>query len=304
MALGVAQGLAQCTSTSPLSQWQCWEQTLTSSVDLYNGGAGNPYRDLILQVTFTLPGVTSFTQDAFWLADTANPRNFKVRTALPPGGWTWQVSSCTLGGVACSGVTWSPSSGPITVSTNTSGPQLYARGFPRQDCAWTKSIPPILISCPTIRYGDGVTPFFWLGDTAWSAPAVEINAQLHGGTQYWSQYLATRTPFGSNPGSYHFTAIHVAPADFPGVANDPDIFFNRPGCTVPTAQQGSFPNDCSIPQPAYWNAFDGIVSQATQQDLLLLIAGLVHPLDTTPYSKYPSLNNVQSFSRYLAARMA
>jgi len=152
-----------------------------------------------------------------------------------------------------------------------------------------------------------VTPFFWVGDTAWSAPAVEIDAQLHPGTftQQWSQYLATRTPDGSGTGNYHFTAILVSPADNFAKHNDPDVFFAQPApCTVPASQVGSYPNDCSIPKPAYWNAFDSIVSRATNQDLLLVIGGLIHPFDTSPYPKYPSLNNVTHFSRYLAARMA
>jgi hypothetical protein len=311
LALASPRAYAQCTTGTSISQWQCWEQTIVSSVNFYNSGTGNPYRDLVLRVTFTdaVDGFI-FTQDAFWDGDTTNSttaKNFKVHAALPPGNWTWQVAVCTgvTGGRDCStGVTWTPSSGTITVTSSTSGPQLYARGFPRQNCRWFRSKPPRLISCPAIVYGDQVTPFFWTGDSAWSAPAFEIDAQLHGGSQYWSQYLATRTPDGTGPGNYHFTAILIAPADHWQKQNDPDVFFAQPSCAVPTAQQGSYPNDCSIPKPAYWNAFDSLVSQATQQDLFLVIAGLIHPLDTSLYPQYPSLDNVKHFSRYLAARMA
>lgn len=299
---------AQCTSGSSIHQWRCWEQTISSSVDFYGNGAGNPYRDLTLQVTFT-SGATSFTQDTFWLGDIANPKSFKVRAALPSGTWTWQVAGCTgtTGGKSCtSGVTWTPSSGTITVSTDTTGPQLYAHGFPTQNCLWIQTFPAVLSNCSSLVYGDRVTPFFWAGDSAWSAPAVEINAQLHGGTRYWSQYLAARTPNGSGPpGNYHFTTILIAPADFYNQSNAPDVFFNQPSpCSVPGAQQGSFPNNCSIPQPDYWNDFDNLVAQANQQDLFIAVAGLMHPFDIHPYSTYPALNSVARFSRYLSARMA
>jgi hypothetical protein len=306
LASASSRCFAQCTSGSSIHQWRCWEQTISSSVDFYGAGAGNPYRDLTLRVTFT-SGATTFTQDTFWLGDTLNPKSFKVRAALPPGTWTWQVAGCTgtTGGQSCaSGVTWTPSSGTITVSTDTTGPQLYARGFPTQNCTWSKSLPPTLIGCSPLVYGDKVNPFFWAGDTAWSAPAVEINAQLHGGTQYWSQYLATRTPIVPSPGSYHFTVILIAPADDYNVSNAPDVFFSQSPCTVTPGQTNTFPNNCSIPQPAYWNYFDNLVSQANQQDLFIMIAGLMHPFDTHPYSTYPALNSVTRFSRYVAARMA
>jgi hypothetical protein len=58
--LASARGYAQCLTGSSIAQWHCWEQTLVSSVDFYNKGAGNPYRDVILRVTFT-SGATSFT---------------------------------------------------------------------------------------------------------------------------------------------------------------------------------------------------------------------------------------------------
>jgi hypothetical protein len=99
-----AKAQSLCTTGASVLQWRCWEQQITSSVNFYSGGTGNPYRDLILRVTFSNPGTGAiFTQDAFWLADTTNSmtvKNFKVRAALPPGSWTWQVASCsgTTGG--------------------------------------------------------------------------------------------------------------------------------------------------------------------------------------------------------------
>ena len=63
LALVSSRSDAQCVSGTSISQWKCWEQTITGSVDFYRSGAGNPYRDLTLRVTFT-SGATSFTQDA------------------------------------------------------------------------------------------------------------------------------------------------------------------------------------------------------------------------------------------------
>jgi hypothetical protein len=309
LLLASARGYAQCLTGSSIVQWHCWEQTLVSSVDFYNKGAGNPYRDVILRVTFT-SGATSFTQDAFWGADTgSSSQSFKVRAALPAGNWSWQVATCTINGQNC-GATWTPSSGTITVSSlsSISKPQLYARGFPKQNCLWDKAFPPNLVSCGPLVYGDSVTPFFWLGDTVWSAPAVEIDAQTHGKPQYWSSYLAARTPDGPGPasGNYHFTAILVSPADSYQTSNDAEVFSTQPSssCTIPPAELGSYPNHCSLPVEDYWNRFDGLIAQAAPQDLLILIAGLMHPFDTNPYSTYPSLTNVVHLSRYIAARMA
>lgn len=109
---------AQCTQTSSISQWRCWEQSITSSVNFYAAGAGNPYRDLTLRIHFadSISG-SNFDQDAFWAADTNQPKLFKVRAALPAGNWTWSIAGCsgTNGGSNCaSGVTWTPASGPIT----------------------------------------------------------------------------------------------------------------------------------------------------------------------------------------------
>ena len=53
LVLVSATSEAQCVSGTSISQWKCWEQTIVGSVDFYHSGAGNPYRDLTLRVTFT-----------------------------------------------------------------------------------------------------------------------------------------------------------------------------------------------------------------------------------------------------------
>lgn len=289
--------LCQCTSGSSVSQWRCWEQTIVSSVDFYAGGTGNPYKDLTLRVTLNGPQV--ITQDAFWVADTANPKNFKVRAALPPGTWTWSVAGCTgttppVGGKNCaSGVTWTPSSGSITVTSSSAGPQIFTRGFPTQlgyvtgggTSGWTN-----------ILYGDHVTPYYWSADTAWGATGLEASGQAnHWGTATTSgTYLYDRSTKGFNVALVAPAATYQA---WPwSVGTLPFLS----SCT----SSAPVPNDCSRPNPPYWNAFDTLMSNANQAGIVPLIAGLVDPLDTASNGSYPCQANAVAFSRFLAARMS
>ena len=115
-----------------VQEWRRWEQAITSNKD-FTASQGNPYRDLILRVTFTnISTGQAFTQDAFWDGVLGNPTRFKVRAAFPPGTWSWQVASCTgtTGGQNCaSGTTWTPSSGTISVTTASANNNLFDRGF-------------------------------------------------------------------------------------------------------------------------------------------------------------------------------
>jgi hypothetical protein len=264
-----------------VSQWRRWEQALTSPVD-YSLNGGNPYRDLVLRIRFTGPSGQTFTQDAFW----EGARQFKVRTALPAGTWTWQIASCTgtTVGQACSASGWSPSSGSIAVTASTSsGIRLYDRGFPAQlQSSVTGAYSQIL-------YGDYSTSFYWAGDTAWAAPAREITGQ----TAQWSTFLADRKAKG-------FTMVLVAPAvAWTGIASPTDSFVQS-GCT------GPIPNDCSMPKVSYWQAFDNLVEQANQKDITVVVAGVIDPNDLGAASspKYPNPANAEDFARYLAARLA
>lgn len=299
LALSAAPSLAQCTSSGSIVQWRCWEQQIASNVDFYNNGAGNPYRDLTLRVTFTKPATgQTFTQDAFWLADTASAttaKNFKVRTALPPGTWSWQVAGCTgtTGGLNCANnVTWTPSSGSITVSSSTSGPQIYSRGFPSQ---WVTFLGDGTTRYSNLLYADLVTPFLWSADTAWSAPGFEASGQ----TNLWGSQ-ATAGSYVYERKNKSFNVVLVAPAA---------TYQTWPWSTgtkpfVPDCSPTPVPNDCSRPNPGYWNNFDTMISNANQAGIVPLIAGLIDPLDTADGSNYPRQANVVDFARYLAARMA
>lgn len=295
-ASGEAQDSAQ--------QWRRWQKVIVSSRNFTLNG-GNPYRDLVLRVRFTKRNSTqSFEQDAFWEALSGAPKRFKVRAAFPPGTWDWQVVGCT-GSTGnppqdCSqSTTWTPSSGYVTVSTNTSsGTRLYDRGFLGQSVLVAKTFPPQYISFGGLRYGDGVTPFFWSGDTAWTAPPREI----YGQTTSWSSYLTDRKAKG-------FTAVLVAPAvswplDMPWMALPAAkdfSFMQSSGCTgVP------IPNDCSKPASAYWQAFDALVKAANDKDLVVVVASMVDPIGAESLGSkvFPNQANAEDFARFLAARLA
>jgi hypothetical protein len=285
LALTAPSAEAQCTQIGSISQWRCWEQPITSSVDFYAGN-GNPYRDLTLRIHFASTSGENFDQDAYWDGD-ATHSLFRVRTALRVGSWTWSIASCsgTTGGKPCaSGVTWTPSTGPITVTSSTSGPQIYARGFLKQ----FGFITPTTYTLSQLLYDD-YSAFFWAADTAWAGPGKDAVAAP--AAKVWNSYIGDRA-------SKQFHGLLVAPAASTPPAS---VFVTQSGCIDP------IPNSCSRPNPTFWTAFDNEILAANQQDLVPLIAGLVDPLNLGTLSvsgSYPKQANAIAFARYLAARMA
>lgn len=303
-ALVVAVCLAQPAASSAqdtVLQWRRWEKTIVSSRNFTSNG-GNPYRDLTLRVQFSKRGsVGTFVQDAFWLGDTA-PTSFKVRATFSPGTWDWQVVGCTgtTGGQNCvQNTSWTPSSGSITVTSNTSsGIRLYDRGLLVQNKLLSYTYPPYYRAFSNLFYGDGITPFYWAGDTAWPAPAREIGGQ----SSSWISFLNDRRAKG-------FTGVLIAPAvhwnldpsgPWPLLPNPVGLsFLQSAGCSgVP------IPNDCTKPNPSYWDAFDTMIQQANARDLVVGIVGLVDPATEASYGAFPNQENAEDFGRYLAARLA
>lgn len=280
-----------------VDQWKRWEKTIQSTRD-YTLSGGNPYKDLILRVEFT-NGSTGqqFVQDAFWEGLFASPRSFKVRSAFPPGNWSWRVLSCqgTTGGQNCATDSgWTPASGTITVrAVTTTTIRLYDRGFPKQYVI--KSGGFVSSYSSLFYYTDEI--FFWVGDTAWAAPPREISAQ----TATWSTFLTDRKGKG-------FTSVLLAPAvawkpkageTWTPLPDAAGFSFTQAGsCSAP------IPNDCSRPRPEYWNAFDNLVKQANDKDILVVIAGVIDPVRLADNGTYPNLQNAMDFARYIAARMA
>ena len=296
LLLRASSANAQCDS---VFQWQPWEKSIATGT---NSLGTNPYRDYIVQVTFSNPTWGSFTQDAFWDNDPANPNVFKIRTALPAGStpgtsttWNWGSITCTgTGGGACPATTWSQSSGCIVVQSRTNlGPKIYDQGFLKQD-----SIE--MVATPLVYWNEA--NFFWLGDTAWAAPPREIKS-LAGTAQtsQWATYLQQRTG--------KFSVIQVAPAvawqpqhgEFTPLPAASGFSFDQSLCT----SSNPIPNQCSRPSKNYWDQFDGLLAQANSKDLVVFIAGLIDPTDLGGgANRYPTVQDAKNFARYLAARTA
>jgi hypothetical protein len=287
--------LALPPQAGAVQQWRRWEQVITSNKD-FTASQGNPYRDLILRLRFTNTATgETFTQDAFWDGMLGNPTRFKVRAAFPPGTWSWQVASCTgtTGGQNCaSGVTWSPSSGTITADPfQATGKELFNRGFLMQLQYVTGNG---MTGYSQILYGDQVSSFYWAGDTAWAAPAREAAAVQ---PSTWAAFLADRKAKG-------FTTVLLAPAvawkpkpgeTWNGLPDAQGFSFNTiPGCSTANPV---IPNDCSYPRPEYWNVLDNLVEQANVQNIAVLMAGLIDPVDLGKDRTYPNLAHARDFAR-------
>jgi hypothetical protein len=292
---------APCASgAAPVNQWQCWQQTITA------GGLGlgaNPYRDYIIQVTLVHSTLGTSTQDVFWENDLLHPNNFTFRIAFPAASptaaatVTWSNVTCRQanpGGPSCpTNLSWTPSSGAVTINPASTGKNIYDKGFLRQYTFYGYS---------PLFYWDLSQQFYWNGDTAWSAPGFEASGQTSnwGSASQQGSYIADRQSKGFNVVLVAPAATYQAvPLGKPGPLNPPQPPPPGGNCTA------RVPNDCSTPNQTYWANFDGLISTANQADIIPLIAGLAHPVDDyTGPTRYPCQKNAVAFSRYLAARMA
>lgn len=256
--------------------WHRWEAALTSARD-YTANDGNPYRDLVLAVTFQRESpFQQVSGTGFW----DGGRTFKVRAALPAGTWRW-TTSCVggTGGQSCGdpdGTDRDPGlwrSGTIRVLPGAAdAPEIYRRGFLRAGER-------------TLLFGDG-TPFYWLGDTAWQAP---VSATL----EQWSTYLMDRAAKG-------FTIVQIAPAtQYEGEITSFEQIGDCPSPAVP--------NRCSRWLPEFWRHVDAVVEEANRAGIVVVIAGLINPVGrggTRKGDLYPTPEDAAVFARNLAARLA
>ncbi|HYG64820.1 MAG TPA: DUF4038 domain-containing protein [Thermoanaerobaculia bacterium] len=259
-------------------EWRRWETVLTSARD-YTANDGNPYRDLVVEVTFQRD--SPFLQVSgvgFW----DGGRTFKVRAALPAGTWRW-TTSCVgaTGGQSCGGPDGSDRdqglwrTGSVRVLPGAGGadvPEIYRRGFLRAGGR-------------TLLHGDG-TPFYWLGDTAWQAPVSATREQ-------WATYLKDRAAKG-------FTVVQIAPAtQYEGEITS----FEQIGdCPSP-----AIPNRCSRWVPEFWRHVDALVEEANRAGIVVAVAGLINPVGrggTRKADLYPAPEDAAVFARNLAARLA
>jgi hypothetical protein len=301
--------------------WERWERELTASADYSAGANSNPYRDLRLQATFfrgptcaappsrcELPGC--FQQAGFWDGTPGNSsaRAFKVRTTLPAGDWCWQTSCSTLaapGGTtpSCAGDAGLTQSGALNVTAYLGVVnKLYTLGLPAPKAGGSFLV-----------YGDGMTTFPWIADTAWSAPKNFSLPSLGSppSADLWKNYVADRA-------AKKFTVLLVAPAtqyvNPPASRPAPPAsgytgFLAGSGCNP--ANYAVVPNECSYLDPAYWRKLDSMVKDANDAGIVVVVAGLIDPTDRggpgtdiTPPQKYPGKSAAEAFARQLAARLA
>lgn len=122
-----------------------------------------------------------------------------------------------------------------------------------------------------LSYNDN-TPFLWLGDTAWAVPQRASDEE-------WGAYIADRT-------AKHFTLLQVAPA--PKWAGEHDRRGEKPFTD----------NACSQWNPAYWQSFERKIQRANEMGLVVLLVGLMEPVD-----RYPEANKACLFARNIVARL-
>ena len=150
--------------------------------------------------------------------------------------------------------------GTVEVVPYPGGGRLYRRGFLK-----------VSENRRYLTYGDG-TPFLWMGDTAWAGP-------MRASDEEWETYLADRA-------AKHFTLIQVAPAS--RWAGDRDRNGERP-----------FMDDaCTQWNPAYWQSFERKIQRANEAGLVVLLVGLMEPVQ-----RYPEPDQACLFARNIVARL-
>ena len=116
------------------------------------------------------------------------------------------------------------------------------------------------------------TPFLWMGDTAWSVPQ-------RANDEEWEAYLTDRV-------AKHFTVIQVGPASA------------WAGPTDRQEQQPFTDKTCSQWNPAYWQSFERKIQGANEAGLVVLLVGLMEPVQ-----RYPDADKACLFARNIVARL-
>ena len=176
-------------------------------------------------------------------------------------------------------------------------------------------MPKMAASARSMTYGDGTTTLPWIADTAWTAPVGYTPASSPVPTQdVWRSLIWDRAGKG-------FTAILVAQAPdyvtaLPSNGSVPG-YRTISGCQAGNA--GIEPNECTYWDAPYWQNFDKMVKAANDAGLLVLVAGLIDPMDrsgtnTLLYDSsgnpfhlnlpFPATTIATAFARNLAARLA
>lgn len=277
-------------------QWYRWETSFASSRD-YVGTSGNPYRDLVVRVTYTpfwCPVASPcfpFSGYGFW--DGGNI--FKIRTALPEGSWVWHVDCAGVSnGEDCStdpAFTAPLNEGVLNVvNESTTDPELLERGF--------------LTTTPAgLVYADGAMQFFWQGDTVWL-----VNGIDHERNDRWTTYLNDRKNRG-------FSVVLIDPSagGAPDSAAACQLLFEDIGynsttkkCPGHATEELTCPKTCSRYKPGEWAKLDEKVRLANERNLVVALMGLMDPTgnERPATAVYPEAEAAQTLARNVAARLS
>lgn len=296
-----ALGGATCTNTEASSavSWTRWECTL----DVQGMGSAlaghNPYR-MKLKVTYRATGQQTRIGYAFWdgWVPGTTLHRFRMRMHFPPAAsattWTWSTSCETPRFCSADTSKTNPSlvsRGTVSVSAYSGPNPLYQGGPIRFLQKTAKSIP---------EPYQGNQRFIWIGDSAWVGP-------LRATTAEWDVYLENRRsathPTGAASANATILQIGTAPAwasftDSAGRKVDKNgnpPFDQLSGCT----SSAIVPNACSVPNFAFWRAFEEKLDKANQQGLYIFLAGLMEP-----QNRYPATKDAVRFARWLVSRLS
>ena len=212
--------------------------------------------------------------------------------------------------------------GQVVVAANSSSNLLYSNGF-------------LITSGRFLTFTDNPTRrFYWQGDTAWPALAVEGQKRLAQSnrtpgqvTDTWKNYIDDRSSRG-------FTVLQVGAAIAwqPTIRNDPfksgcpasskslewgDLSAALPAPETFAFQQfpppagqscvGAVPNNCSRWLTDYWQEVDSMVEYANEKGIVVVMTGVADPTDRggcRASQTYPRTGDSVIFARNLAARLA
>lgn len=296
--LASRQAAAQTLFTTAKT-WQRWEQVLPTTKSY---AACNPYRDVVLTVTYTNQ-VTGQTYAGYGFWDGTNPLNpsetrFKLRASFPTTGtWTWTTQRAGgPSGDRCGGdAAIAPRNGQVDVTASGPGrPPINTLGGLQVNTA-----------APNPRrylvHSNG-TPFLWVGDTAWSFWRVT--------TGQWSAYLNQLGP-PTGRQQQGFTVVQVAmpigtitgsqtqPVD--GASNKP---FVDSGCT---GLGLAIPHSGCRWNPAFWQEFDRRINEANNKGFVVVVIGLfkrVVEQKNCNEQWWPEFAEHKIYARNVVARLA
>ncbi|WP_436924063.1 apiosidase-like domain-containing protein [Halosimplex amylolyticum] len=182
----------------------------------------NAYGDELLTATFEHESGTTHEVSGFRYGD----GTVRVRFAPPSQGrWTWETHSTD------------PElreSGTFEATTNRTETALHEHGY-------------LVADERTLRHADG-TPFFWLGDTAWSA-------STRATPEEWADYLDHRAELGYNVVQVNALAQHDA---------------SIPHDRLPFGADW----EMDSPDPEYFEALDGLVAMAHDRGIVPALVAL------------------------------